>query len=71
MLTFAQLKEILKDNKIQRYSHYTELKLIDLLDKSELKPEKYETNKQVKSKKDINRKYNFQRMGHSNPKLHT
>ena len=39
MLTFAQLKEILKDNKIKGYSHYTKSKLIDLLDKRGLIPE--------------------------------
>ena len=31
-------------------------------------PEKYETNKQVKAKKDIDPKYNFLREGHSHPK---
>ena len=53
MLTFAQLKEILKENQIKEYSHYTKSKLIDLLDKRGLIPEKYKTNKQVKAKKDI------------------
>ena len=52
MLTFAQLKEILKDNQIKVYSHYTKSKLIDLLDKRGLIPEKYETNKQIKAKKE-------------------
>ena len=56
MLTFAQLKEILKDNKIKWYSHYTESKLIDFLDKRRLIPEQYETNKQVNAKKDIDPK---------------
>ena len=54
MLTFTQLKEILKENKIKGYSYYTKSKLIDLLHKRGLKPEKYETNKQVKAKKDPN-----------------
>ena len=48
MLTFAQLKEILKENQIKGYFHYTKSKLIDLLNKSGLISEKYETNKQVK-----------------------
>ena len=68
MLTFAQLKEILKEIKIKGYLHYTKSKLIDLLDKRGLIPEKYETNKQVKAKKDIDPKYNFLRLGYSNPK---
>ena len=67
MLTFAQLKEILKENQIKGYSHYTKSKLIDLLLKKGLIPEKYETNKQVKAKKDIDHKYNFLREGHSHP----
>ena len=66
MLTFAQLKEILKENQIKGYSHYHKLKLIDLLHKRGLIPEKYETNKQVKAKKDS--KYNFLRERHSHPK---
>ena len=52
MLTFTQLKEILKENQIKGYYHYTKSKLIDLLDKRGLIPEKYETNKQVNAKKD-------------------
>ena len=66
MLTFTQLKKILKKHQIKGYSHYAKSKLIDLLDKRELIPEKYETNKQVKAKKDP--KYNFLREGHSHPK---
>ena len=31
-------------------------------------PEKYENNKQVRAKKDIDPIYNFLRQGHSNPK---
>ena len=65
MLTFAQLKEILKENQIKGYSHYRKSKLIDLLDKRELLPEKYQTNKQVKAKKNIDHKYNFVRKAHS------
>ena len=68
MLTFAQLKEILKENQIKGYSHYTKSKLIVLLDNGGLISEKYETNKQVKGKKDIYTKYNFLRLGHFNPK---
>ena len=30
MLTFAQLKEILKENQIKIYSHYTKSKLIEV-----------------------------------------
>ena len=41
MLTFAQLKEFLKDNQIKGYSHYTKSKLIDLLEKRGFIPEKY------------------------------
>ena len=69
MLTYAQLKDILKENQIKGYSHYTESKLIDFLDKRQLIPGKYETNKQVKAKKDIDLKYNFLREGHSHPKV--
>ena len=54
MVTFTQLKEILKENQIKGYSHYTESKLIDFLDKRELLPEKYETNKQVKARRILN-----------------
>ena len=61
-----QLKEILKENQITGYSHYSTSKLIHLLDKRGLIPEKYETSKQVKAKKDP--KYNFIREGHSHPK---
>ena len=53
MLTFPELKEILKENQIKGYSYYTISKLIDLLDTKWLIPEKYETNKQVKANKDI------------------
>ena len=68
MTTSAKLKEILKDNQIRGYSHYTKSKLIDLLVKRGLIPEKYETNKQIKAKKDVDPKYNFLREIHSNPK---
>ena len=66
MLTFTQLKEILKENQIKGYSDYTKSKLIDLLDKRWLIPEKYETNKQVKAKRDP--KYSFLREGDSHKK---
>ena len=49
--------EILKANEIRGYSHYTKSKLIDLLIKRGLIPEKYDTNKQVKARKDIDPKY--------------
>ena len=39
-----------------------------MLDERGLIPEKYETNKQVKAKKDTDHKYNFQREGQSHPK---
>ena len=51
MLTFAQLKEVLKENQIKGYFHYTKSKFIDLLDKRGLIPETYETNKQVKQRR--------------------
>ena len=68
MPTSAKLKEILKENQIKGYSHYTKSKPIDLLVKRGLIPEKYDTNKQVKAKKDIDPKYIFLRQIHSNPK---
>ena len=61
MPTFAELKEILKQNQIKGYSHYTKSKLFDLLHKSGLIPEEYDTNKQAKAKKDIDPKYIFLR----------
>ena len=42
MITLTQLKEILKENQITGYSNYTKSKLIDLLDKRGLIPEKYD-----------------------------
>ena len=68
MPTYAELMEILTANEIRGYSHYTKSKLIDLLIKRGLIPEKYANNKQVKAKKDINPKYNFLRQIRSNPK---
>ena len=68
MPTSAVLEEIQKDNQIKGYSHYTKSKLIDLLHKRGLIPEKYDTNKLVKAKKDIGPKYMFQMQIHSNPK---
>ena len=50
------------------YSHYTKSKRIDLLDKRGLLPDKYETNKQVKAKNEIDHKYNFLRQIHINLK---
>ena len=68
MPTYAELIEILKADDVKGYSHYTKSKLIDLLIKRGLIPEKYANNKQVKAKKDINPKYNFLRHILSNPK---
>ena len=67
MPTFAELMEILKANEIRRYSHYTNSKLIDLLIKRRLS-EKYDTNKKVKARKDIDPKYYFLKQIRSNPK---
>ena len=39
-----------------------------MLVKRGLIPQKYETNKQIKPKKDVDPKYNFLRQIHSNPK---
>ena len=39
-----------------------------MLDNRGLLSDKYETNKQVKAKKDMDPKYNFQREEHSHPK---
>ena len=61
MLTHAELMKILKVNEIRGYFHYTKSKLIDLLLKRGLIPEKYGTNKQEKAKKNIDPKYNFLR----------
>ena len=41
MPTYAELMEILKANEMRGYSHYTISKLIDLLVKRELIPEKH------------------------------
>ena len=68
MLTHAELMKILKVNEIRGYFHYTKSKLIDLLLKRGLIPEKYGTNKQEKAKKNIDPKYNFLRQIRSNPK---
>ena len=50
MPTYAELMEILKANEIREYSHYIKSKLIDLLIKRGLIPEKYDTNKQIKAR---------------------
>ena len=68
MLTSADLKEIIKQNQIRGYSHYTKSKLFHLLVKRGFIIEKYDTSKQEKAKKDIDPKYNFLRQKHSNPK---
>ena len=51
MPTYTELMEILKANEIRGYSHYTKSKLIDLIFKRGLIPEKSDTNKQVKKGK--------------------
>ena len=68
MPTFAELMEILKANEIRRYSHYTKSKLIYLLVKKGLIPEKYGKYKQEKIIKNIDLKYYFLKQIHSNPK---
>ena len=68
MPTYAELMEILKANEIRGYSHYTKSKLIDLLVKKGLIPEKHGKNKQEKAKEDIDPKYNFLRQIRSNAK---
>ena len=60
--------KIQKANEIRGYSHYSKSKLIELLIKRELIPEKYDTNKQVKARKDIDPKYYFLKQIRSNPK---
>ena len=52
--------EISKGNEIRGYSHYTNPKLIDLLVKRGLIPEKHGNNKQEKIIKDIDPKFSFQ-----------
>ena len=68
MPTSAELQEILKENKIRGYSHYTKSKHIDFLVKRGLIPAKYDTNKEVKARNDIDPKYIFLRQICSNPK---
>ena len=48
MPTYAELMEILKANEIRGYFHYTKSKLIDLLVKRGLIPEKHGKYKQEK-----------------------
>ena len=60
--------EILKGNEIRGYSHYTKSKLLDLLIKRGLIPEKHDTNKHVKARKDIDPKYYFLKLIRNNPK---
>ena len=59
--------EILKANEIRGYSHYTKSKLIDLLVKRGLIPEKHGKNKQEKMIKNLDPKYNFLRQIRKNP----
>ena len=68
MPTYAELMEILKANEIRRYSHYTKSKLIDLLVKRGLIPEKHAKNKQEQMIKDIDPKYYFLKQIRSDPK---
>ena len=51
MPKYAALMEILKANEIRGYSHYTKSKLIDLLVKRWLIPEKHGKNKHDKNYK--------------------
>ena len=60
--------EILNANEIRGYFHYTKSILINLLIKRELIPEKYDTNKQVKARKDMDPKCYFLKQIRSNPK---
>ena len=68
MPTYAELMEILKENEIRGYSHSTKSKLIDLLVKRGLIPDKHGKNKQEKKIKDIDSKYYFIKQIRSNPK---
>ena len=47
----AELMVILKENDIRGCSHYTKSKLMDLLFKRGLIPEKYGTNKEEKQRR--------------------
>ena len=47
----AEVMEILKENETRGYSHYTNSKLINLLFKGGLIPEKYGTNRQEKAER--------------------
>ena len=68
MQTYAELIEILKANDLREYFDYTKSKLIDVLSKRGLIPEKYANNKQEKAKKDIDAKYSFLRQIRRNQK---
>ena len=68
MPAYAELMEILKANEIRGYSHYTKSKLIDLLVKRGLIPEKHDKNKQAKMIKDRDSRYYFLKQIRSNPK---
>ena len=68
MISLTELRAILKENKIRGYLHYNKSELADVIVKRGLLPDKYETNKQVKAKKDIAHKYNFLREGYSHRK---
>ena len=69
MPTYTELMEILKANEIRGNSHCTKSKLIDLLIKRGLIHEKYDTNKEVKARKDIDPKYYFLKQIRSNQKV--
>ena len=68
MPTDTELMKIRKANEIRGYSHYTKSKLIHLLVKRGLIPEKHGKNKQEKIIKDIDYKYNFLRQIRKNQK---
>ena len=68
MPTYAELMEILKENEIRGYTHYTKSKLIDLLINKDFISEIYGTIKEENAKKNIDPKYNFLRHIRRNPK---
>ena len=68
MPTYADLMIILKANEIRGYSYYTKSKLVDLLVKRGLIPEKHSRNNQEQMIKNIDPKYHFLRQIRKNPK---
>ena len=70
MPTYAVLMErqLQKGERNKRIFPLHQIKFIDLLIKRRLIPEKYGTNKQENSKKDLDSNYNFLRQIRGNPK---